>query len=162
VRITGPVSFTLLAVWTWPDPTYLAAIDCAMEAYASLFDAGPVVMAGDFNSSAHSTKSVRGLSHATIDHSLARHKLQSAYHAVTGEVSGQETRGTYYTRNVRDASFHIDYCYIPSAWVSSVTNVAVGDYEQWRALSDHRPLTIDMDLTMLSGASPQLDGLAPS
>ena len=40
--------------------------------------------------------------------------------------------------------FHIDYCFVPEAWVDLLTVVEVGSFADWLQ-SDHRPLTVDID-----------------
>ena len=60
------------------------------------------------------------------------------------EAQGEETRPTYYHRWNRKEPFHIDYCFMPAAWMQQVRNVEVGGYEDWKAASDHRPLVIDI------------------
>ena len=51
-RVTGPLAFTIIAVHAQPDPTYSKALVAGFEVYRDLLLAGPVVLAGDFNSSA--------------------------------------------------------------------------------------------------------------
>src|SRR5690242_10660459 len=49
-RITGPESFTLIAVWALPlRSSYSRAVCHGIDALAGLIAAGPTVMAGDFN-----------------------------------------------------------------------------------------------------------------
>ena len=42
------------------------------------------------------------------------------------------------------APFHLDYCFVPEAWVDRLTGVEVGSFAAWPQ-SDHRPLTVDID-----------------
>jgi len=50
VRVSGgPADFNLLAVWTWPAPSYTRAFLNGLAAYARLLQRGPTVVAGDFN-----------------------------------------------------------------------------------------------------------------
>lgn len=49
VKVLGPLPFNLLAVWTWPAPTYEKAFTNALNAYADMISSGPTVVAGDFN-----------------------------------------------------------------------------------------------------------------
>ena len=68
--------------------------------------------------------------------------LVSAYHAFTGAIPGQEPVPTHYFRTHRDKPFHIDYCYIPTAWMARLENVSIAPFEDFAPLSDHRPITI--------------------
>jgi hypothetical protein len=65
--------------------------------------------------------------------------LANAYHGFFDEAQGEETRSTYYHRCNTKAPFHIDYCFMPVAWMHQVRNVEVGGYEDWRAASDVLP-----------------------
>lgn len=54
VRVThveGRADFSLLAVWTWPAPSYSQALLNGLAAYARLLKRGPAIVAGDFNGS---------------------------------------------------------------------------------------------------------------
>ena len=104
----------------------------------------PVVAAGDFN-----------ISQCVVDQ---KHKapqflegmrdklgLVSAYHHSTREAHGEETRATYYHLRKESDPFHIDYCFLPETWMDRLTGVEVGTFEEWPE-SDHRPLTVDIDV----------------
>jgi len=50
LRVTGGAAdFNLLAVWTWPAPSYTRAFLNGLAAYQRLLERGPAVVAGDFN-----------------------------------------------------------------------------------------------------------------
>ena len=70
--------------------------------------------------------------------------LVSAYHHLSGEAHGEETRASYYHGKKEAHPFHIDYCFVPEAWVDRLTGVEVGSFADWPQ-SDHRPLTVDID-----------------
>jgi endonuclease/exonuclease/phosphatase family metal-dependent hydrolase len=40
--------------------------------------------------------------------------------------------------------YHIDYCFLPVAWVAGLRSVEVGIVEEWLADSDHCPLSVDV------------------
>jgi len=73
--------------------------------------------------------------------------LVSAYHAFHHVAHGYEAHATY--RHQRNAAkpWHIDFCFVPAAWMSSVTEVDVLDGDEWVARSDHLPLTVDIDFS---------------
>ena len=48
-RISGPMSFNLLAVWAQSTPTYARAVLDALEEHRTFLLEGPSVVAGDFN-----------------------------------------------------------------------------------------------------------------
>lgn len=68
----------------------------------------------------------------------------SAYHIFFGEAQGQETRPTYYFYWQKHRPFHIDYCFVPETWATSLQSVEVGSYEGWKQHSDHRPLVVEV------------------
>jgi exodeoxyribonuclease III len=43
--------------------------------------------------------------------------LVSAYHEFYGEAPGQETRPTFFMYRHENRPFHLDYCFIPRAWL---------------------------------------------
>jgi endonuclease/exonuclease/phosphatase family metal-dependent hydrolase len=53
---------------------------------------------------------------------------------------------TYYHQRHSGDPWHIDFCFIPERWASKVVRVDVFDGEPWSALSDHRPLVVDVDI----------------
>lgn len=104
----------------------------------------PSVVAGDFNTSSTLNSSSAKPSHATLVRTLEQEfGLVSAYHAYTGEPHGVELVPTHYWRWQEASSFHIDYCFVPRSW--RVEHVEVGGFADWKRLSDHRPLIVDVD-----------------
>jgi endonuclease/exonuclease/phosphatase family metal-dependent hydrolase len=73
-------------------------------------------------------------------------RLASAYHVFTGETPGKETRGTYFDQTQAGRPYHLDYCFIPEGWAHSLTKVRLGRRGAWSTLSDHVPLTVELDL----------------
>lgn len=141
VVVQAPQPFVFVGVWTHP-PYNEVAWD-AMTACVDAADGLPVVAAGDFNSS----PGVRG-QELTSARLLQRMRdefgLVSAYHHLTGEAHGEETRATYYHQWNASNPFHIDYCFVPDSWASRLSDVSVGSYADWPR-SDHRPLTVEVD-----------------
>ncbi len=141
VVVRAPEPFVFVGVWTHP-PYNEVAWD-AMTACVDAADGLPVVAAGDFNSS----PGVRGQERTSAQF-LERMRdelgLVSAWHHHTGEAHGEETRATYYHQRNESNPFHIDYCFLPEAWVNRLTEVSVGGYADWPR-SDHRPLTVEFD-----------------
>jgi len=144
-RIIGPVEFTLVAVWALPDRgSYSRAVCHGIDALAGLIASGPTVMAGDFNSNPVFDRKRRDWTYATIEARLHALGLASAYHAVHGEAPGAETRATYYHMWRQDLAYHLDYCFVPRAWIPSLQRVDVGSFDDWKGRSDHRPVTVEI------------------
>jgi hypothetical protein len=70
--------------------------------------------------------------------------LVSAYHRFFNEGFGAETRPTHFFKGKQGSPFHLDYFFVPAAWMSRVASVEVGTYEAWSSYSDHAPVTVDM------------------
>ena len=139
--------FTLIAVWPCQKgggiSGYVKLLRDAFAEHADWFGHGPVVVAGDFNSNAQ-FDITSDRNHASLVSFLSKQGLVSAYHSHFQEEQGAETRPTFYMNRMQDEPFHVDYIFLPRAWMSSVTSVEVGTFAQWAALSDHRPLTVDL------------------
>ena len=45
-------------------------------------------------------------------------------------------------------TYHIDYVFVPTQWLGSVRELAVGSFEEWcgSGLSDHVPILVDVNL----------------
>ena len=76
-------------------------------------------------------------------------------HATTGESFAQERHPTLWFLKRPHQGYHIDYCFLPRAWLSSPVAVWVGQAGQWLAHSDHAPLIVSA-----SGNDPHGDGSA--
>jgi hypothetical protein len=123
VSVSGPAEFTILAVWSKNNEAhrYVEAVEKAVQMYRNLFSQALTVLIGDLNSnciwdSTH-PRDRNQSAHVALLESLG---LVSAYHAFYGEAHGQETRATYYFQWKQDRSYHIDYCFIPTAWARNV------------------------------------------
>ena len=143
VLVHAPTPFVFVGIWALAKPDYnefawQAMKACTDEATRRCL---PVIAAGDFNISPRVSgkkrKSQRFLR-------LMRDELGlvSAYHHLTGELPGEETRATYYHYRRKSNPFHIDYCFVHQEWIGRLTNVEVGDFGDF-SQSDHRPLTVD-------------------
>ena len=88
------------------------------------------------------------LNHANAVATLEQLGLASAYHTVRGELQGQESVPTIYWRDRRKdgPTYHIDYVFLPSQWLSRVRELSVGTFEDWcgTGLSDHVPIVVDI------------------
>jgi hypothetical protein len=148
VEVSGPRSFLLFAVWTktGQEHCYVEAAVRAVHLYRRLISSHPTVFMGDVNSNViwdHQHGEDR--SHTALVNRLSELGLVSAYHAFFAEDHGKETRPTYYFQWNEKKPFHLDYCFVPKAWLPAMRKVWVEQYEPWKAHSDHRPLMVDFD-----------------
>jgi len=146
VRVRGPVNFNLLAVWTWPAPSYTKAFLNGLSAYARLLSGGPTVVAGDFNGNPVFDQRKQRVKWWTMGFDqLQQVGLVSAYHEFNEVAYGQEIHATHHFLRKPDRPFHIDFCFVPMAWARSQLDVQVAHGPAWSALSDHFPLIVETD-----------------
>lgn len=157
VRISGPASFNLLAVWAQNASAGIrrkhqaGPLRRALARYREFLGAAPCFVAGDFNNNPIWDRPGWRINHAHAVAALDRLGLVSAYHALTGEAAGAETQPTHYWRDRRKdgPTYHIDYVFVPRERVEAVREMTVGTFEDWcgNGLSDHVPLVVDVDLS---------------
>lgn len=156
VRVDGAARFNLLGVWAQnfsdgirrkrqPGPLRLA-----LRHYRDFLTEGPTVVAGDFNNSVYWDRPGWLINQAWAVGALAGLGLTSAYHAYRGEAQGDESDPTLYWRDRKKdgPTYHIDYIFLPRAWVARLCALSVGSFEQWcqPGLSDHVPVVAEVAL----------------
>ena len=165
VHVDGPLSFNLLAVWAQNANEgsvrkhQLGALRRALARYRDFLTAAPVVVAGDLNHNVIWDKPGWRINHATTVGTLSRLGLTSAYHALTGEAQGRETTPTIYWRDrTRDGpTYHIDYVFVPDAWLPAISEFNVGEFDGWcgNGLSDHVPITVEIQVQRMNAPLPR-------
>jgi hypothetical protein len=154
VHVDGPLSFDALNVWAQPRPTYPAHVNNTLDRFRTVLLGAPAIVAGDFNST-HKADTRRKPLHANLITRLREEfGLVSAYHHVYGCDQGSEPTATYFHLRNRAAPYHIDFCFVPTAWATKVARVQVLKGRPWCRLSDHRPVVVDvvMNATDRQGA----------
>jgi hypothetical protein len=138
-RLLAPdgLAFDVVNVWTQMAPTYIADALSLLRAFDDALSSGDAVVAGDFNACGPS-----GRAYAKLLAEMERLGLASAYHSFHGVPHGDEPHATHYFQWKEKRPFHLDYCYVPLSW--RVSAVEVGAYHDWAALSDHRPVVVDV------------------
>ncbi|MGY1842059.1 endonuclease/exonuclease/phosphatase family protein [Modestobacter sp. SYSU DS0875] len=146
VRVSGPTSFTLVAVWTvvFPGtPGYVAQLDRAVDWVEQFSADAPTVLAGDLNAPISSSQK----QYDRVERRLDGLGLVDAYRVSRGlEIGEQPTEPTYFHHRRQDQPFHIDHVFVPLAWASDAT-AEVGDFDVWIASgqSDHAPVTVSVE-----------------
>ena len=150
VCVGGPQDFLLIAVWasavgTVREMNYVGQTYEALIRHPKWFSGGlPLVMAGDLNSNSSLDPGRKIRQHRTVVELLDKRGIVSAYHSYFGEEQGAETRPTYYFWHREERRFHLDYIFLPRSWMERVTDLGVGSFETWRAVSDHMPVWVDL------------------
>jgi exonuclease III len=147
-EVTGPESFTLIAVWACEikghkRESYVGQVNRAIAEHPNWFDKGPVVVAGDFNSNARWDAERRDWNHSTMVAELRNRSLVSIYHTVKNEEHGEEQTPTFHLQKNREKHFHIDYIFAPEVWQPRI-EITLEDCSKWLPHSDHCPLTLDL------------------
>ena len=147
VVVQGPIAFRLLAVWALPKPTYVQAMDAGLMAYKDFVRQSACVIAGDFNSHSRFDFKNRQFSHTMLVQKLRdEFGLVSAFHSRPSLAADLIEEATYYHKRKEEQPFHIDYCFLPQDWAPHIREVSVGNYQDWKDKSDHRPLLVDVEL----------------
>ncbi len=149
IEVNGATPFTLIAIWAYRvghkhADNYIGQVYQALTAHPEWFDGLPVVLAGDLNSNKiWDPERVTG-NHSGVVTMLAERGLLSGYHEFFSEAQGAESLATDYFYRHAHRPFHIDYVFIPREWASRIKSVEVGTYEKWSKLSDHCPITLEI------------------
>jgi len=143
VSITGgDMDFTLLAIWAnHPEDkgfVYVGKIWKALQHYRRLLLAGPVILAGDFNSNKIFNKPKREGNHSTVVEYLEQKRIYSCYHQHFKQEQGKERHPTHYLYRHKDKPYHLDYCFASDHF--KLKTVKVGGHNKWNQYSDHVPL----------------------
>jgi exonuclease III len=145
--VTGRIKLNLIAVWAMNDTDdvrkrYIGQVYSALNYYMELLDK-PTVVIGDFNWNAiWDSKPSYPLYGTLTDvvYLLKKRNIKSSYHEYFDEDFGKETRPTFFMHHKQNKPYHIDYCFASSNL--EVSNVDVGEYNDWIKKSDHMPIII--------------------
>jgi endonuclease/exonuclease/phosphatase family metal-dependent hydrolase len=165
IDVSGPVDFLLFAVWIMHNravnriqerPNRWQLLQ-ALEVYEPLLTSRQCVVAGDFNNAVFWDRPGKASNHANAVERLGEFGLASAYHTTQAAGQGHEAHPTLFWMRHLDSTFHIDYLWLPKAWIPGLGAVEVGDYSTWvqTGLSDHVPITVDVDDAVIQQSGPQ-------
>lgn len=147
--------FNLLGVWAMNKnkekglSPYVEMIHDFLEANEDVFDEN-LVMCGDLNSNVvfndhHKKKDAFGdpKNHTYLNMKLNCKHLFSAYHYLTGEEQGKETKATFFQARHLNDPYHLDHVYSKKGVVKK--NLQILDNWEWINLSDHLPVVFEID-----------------
>lgn len=147
VRVSGPFSFTLLALWTVPHgdaESYVQPLVEALETYAELQVAGDVIWAGDFNANFRFDAPARRYKFRDFVAALSAKDIHSVYHREKNCAHGEENEKTFYMYHHAEKGHHIDYHFAGRKVRAQPHQLTIGNHEAWHKYSDHVPLTMDV------------------
>ena len=103
------------------------------------------IIVGDFNSNKIWDEWDRWWNHSDVVRELSEIGIESLYHKFTNEVQGEETKPTFYLQRKIEKPYHIDFCFAPKRLSDKLINLEVGNYDDWKELSDHNPMIIEFE-----------------
>ena len=149
LRLTGIVDFDLYVIWAMPHLTnrkrgYVGQIWAAINYYSDrLSNQDNSILIGDFNSNSFWDKERKKGNHSDVVDFLAGRGIVSLYHLLNDEIHGGEKQPTQYMYRDQTKPYHLDYCFLSKNLIQKMTELSVGEFDQWIKQSDHMPLIID-------------------
>lgn len=144
VRVSGDLDLHILAVWAMGHRqkarSYVGQVYHAIHYYAAFLREKETVVLGDFNSNAIWDQERKVSNHSAVVRELADAQLVSLYHESSGDAHGREQEQTYFHHRSAQKGYHLDYCFVPQAWLGRLQMVTVGAFDPWCRESDHTPL----------------------
>ncbi len=140
----GNVPLHILGLWACVKDRrlrYVRVTHQAIDHYARFLSAPNVIAIVDFNSNTIWDGRYSEYSHTELVAKLGRSGLVSAYHALRGELHGQETTPTWYLYRHLARPYHLDYAFVSQA-LSTSCDLVVGEPGEWLHRSDHMPLVL--------------------
>jgi hypothetical protein len=149
IQVRAPVPFLLLAVWAKNEGAdqYVRGVNRAVSLCEELIQSQPTVILGDFNSNTiWDSSHPKNQNHSSLVSRLNSLGLESSYHTHFSEQQGQESRPTFFMYRHETKPYHIDYGFIPAKWCAVLRSVKVGTFDEWGEISDHMPLTLEIEV----------------
>lgn len=142
----GKIDFTLFAIWAnnpgEKNGQYITQVWKAIHYYEPLLLDNKTILIGDFNSNTIWDKPKREGNHSTVVNKLAEKKIYSTYHTFYNQKQGSEKHATLFMYRHKNKTYHIDYCFASSDFITKLKKVEIGKYEDWTPYSDHKPLMV--------------------
>ncbi|MDG2432810.1 endonuclease/exonuclease/phosphatase family protein [Flavobacterium sp.] len=139
--------FNLCAVWTHKNnsPTfgYIGQFWKYLQLHKQKLT--DIIILGDFNSNSRWDSWDRWWNHSNVVDELSEIGIESTYHSFYDEKQGQEKQPTFYLHRNLDKSYHIDYCFASNHIISKMQNITVGEFKDWKQLSDHNPIIVTFE-----------------
>jgi hypothetical protein len=107
---------------------------------------GDCVVIGDFNDNKiWDKKYFKEGDFSDLVNLFAEYDMKSCYHHKTGEQFGQETKPTIFWRKNKSTTYHIDYCFSSTSFLSGKAKFTIGDGDHWLKFSDHAPISFEFE-----------------
>ena len=150
-------NFTLFAVWANnpgdPDGQYVTQVWKAVNHYQKLLRKRKVILIGDFNSNTIWDRPKREGNHSAVVELLQKKGISSVYHQYFTQEQGAEQHPTLYMYRHFDKPYHIDYCFASREICRHLQAVEIGEYDFWKAYSDHVPVITTFHATIYNSSA---------
>lgn len=149
LKVTGKdSSFLLFAIWAMdnkekPEARYIGQIWLAINYYSNLLSL-PCVLTGDFNSNKIWDEKERVGNHSDMVGFLEKEHIFSLYHKQEKIEQGKEIHPTFHMYRKTEKPYHIDYFFASDLIIKDGFEINVGKAENWIDLSDHVPLSLEL------------------
>ncbi|APY10525.1 exonuclease [Seonamhaeicola sp. S2-3] len=149
LKVTGKdSSFLLFAIWAMdnkekPEARYIGQIWLAINYYSNLLSL-PCVLTGDFNSNKIWDEKKRVGNHSDMVEFLKKENIFSLYHKQEKIEQGKEIHPTFHMYRKTEKPYHIDYFFASDLIIKDGFEIKVGKAKNWIDLSDHVPLTLEL------------------
>ena len=134
VKLNGLIDL----IGVWASPPYIEEYYIYQSINIDKYGDRTLII-GDFNSNVKWDKDHGKRNHSTVVKELKEKNIVSAYHYVTGEKEGAETKSTFYLYRHDDKKYHIDYCFLNPTYIKKFE---ILESEKWLEHSDHMPIQI--------------------
>jgi exonuclease III len=143
----GKEKYFMLAIWANNpgdrEGKYVTQVWKAIHHYEKKLRGSNILLAGDFNSNTIWDQPRRKGNHSTVVSFLGQRKIYSTYHWHHQQEQGKEMHPTLYLYRQETKPYHIDYCFASRNLVQLLKSVEIGEFGNWKSLSDHVPLIVD-------------------
>ena len=132
----------VIAVWNHHGDSdeyrYIGQFWCFLQINKECFHDS--IILGDFNSNTIWDYKRSDCTHSNCVKQLKEIGIESIYHTKEGIDQGKEVVHTFFLQKKLEKKYHIDYIFCPSALLKETKSFSIGNYQDWKEISDHVPL----------------------
>lgn len=136
--ISVKVNNTIDLLGVWASPPYIEEFYIYQSINLERFNDHTLII-GDFNSNAIWDKEHGKRNHSAVVAELKTKNISSAYHYLSGEQEGAETKHTFYLHKNKSKKYHIDYCFTNPI---NIKEFKILNSDKWLYYSDHLPIEV--------------------
>lgn len=150
LRIKNEFDFYLFAIWAMQGrgegATYTGQVERAVNKYyKNILENHASILIGDYNSPHIELPVDKPRIEYSLVDSFRNLGILSAYHEHFKVEYGKHNHNTFYQHRKNDLKHMLDYCFVSKSFIKKITNVEIGEYDDWMEFSDHCPLIIDFE-----------------